>query len=414
MNSGPELVNTYTLRSKNKPIINFELYKTEQKVLGIKESTYNIKILQINEENINLLPIQLKTKLTDENLLKWISKRKAPKNRQFVDKILQSIEDSSNPLKYVDVSHALSLNDSLWITNDMLDHKWADYNLYKHPFDELLSYVAFTGYSQKISGVRTSPELTSSGALKKCWSNRDNGIVLIKGDDFLKRDDGRSQAVMEFYAAQVAEKMGFNHVDYDLEIFHHKSGETETVCTCPLFTSEDIGFVNAYDYFLEKGVDIKNESPESLLVQAKMAETYGMDAYCDLMVFDTLICNQDRHLGNFGYLIDNNTGQLLKPAPIFDNGFSFMVGASKYDLNNIPEYVSSLSGKYLSFDVQAKAFTRERHISKLRQMQHFHFKRHNIKNPDEDIIVKMETLIRYQAKNIIKQFYHSKNAPITY
>lgn len=409
MNSVPELMNTYTLKNKDKPIINFELYKTEQKILGIKESTYYINILNIHEENTDLLPTHLQKDLTAEKLLKWIEDRKAPKNRQFVDKILQSIEDSANPLKYVDVSHSLSLNDSLWITNDLLEHKWADFNLYDHPFDEILSYVAFTGHSQKISGVRTSPELTSSGALKKCWSNRENEIILIKGDDFLRRDDGRSQAVMEYYAAQIAEKMGLYYTPYDLEIFHHHSGEKETVCTCPLFTSADVGLINAYDFFLKKGIDIEHESPKSLKLQAKMAEAYGIGTYCDMMVFDTLICNQDRHLGNFGYLINNNTGELLKPAPLYDNGFSFIVGASKYDLENIPEYISSVSGKYLSFETQARAFTRERHIPMLRKMQHFHFKRHDIKCPDEDIIVKMEEAIRYQAKYIIKQFYKAKD-----
>lgn len=43
---------------------------------------------------------------------------------------------------------------------------------------------------------------------------------------------------------------------------------------------------------------------------------YGPAAYQDLMVFDARICNRDRHLGNFGYLVDNNTGAYLSPAPI--------------------------------------------------------------------------------------------------
>ena len=55
-----------------------------------------------------------------------------------------------------------------------------------------------------------------------------------------------------------------------------------------------------------------------------MAEIYGREKYADLMIFDALICNKDRHLGNFGYLIDNDTDNYLKPAPLFDNGFSVM------------------------------------------------------------------------------------------
>ena len=31
-------------------------------------------------------------------------------------------------------------------------------------------------------------------------------------------------------------------------------------------------------------------------------------------------------------LVDNNTGEYLKPAPVFDNGYSLFLGAAKYDL----------------------------------------------------------------------------------
>ena len=42
------------------------------------------------------------------------------------------------------------------------------------------------------------------------------------------------------------------------------------------------------------------------------------------MVFNTLIYNKDRHLGNLGMLIDNNTLKILKAIPIFDNGTSIL------------------------------------------------------------------------------------------
>lgn len=87
----------------------------------------------------------------------------------------------------------------------------------------------------------TSPEYTSSGALKKCWSNRADGIYLLKGDDFINYSDGRSQATTEFYAAQIAAIMDFEHIPYDLEEFHHRDGEREIICKCKLFTDENTG-----------------------------------------------------------------------------------------------------------------------------------------------------------------------------
>ena len=166
MNNDKILLNTYTLRSKDFPLVEFSLYNTKTTGLGLTVNKYEIEIDKIFAENKALFPKFFSQGINKDNLLIWIKKRKAPKNRRFVDKILASIEDDDNPIKYVDVSHALSLNDAYWITNNLTDDKWLDFNLYSHPFDEILSYVAFTGYSHKISGVITSPEVTSNGAQK--------------------------------------------------------------------------------------------------------------------------------------------------------------------------------------------------------------------------------------------------------
>ena len=39
-----------------------------------------------------------------------------------------------------------------------------------------------------------------------------------------------------------------------------------------------------------------------------------------MMVFDALICNVDRHLNNFGVLVDNRTNKIKCMAPLFDHG----------------------------------------------------------------------------------------------
>ena len=321
MNDRSKLLDKYILRSKDTPLIEFSLFESKEEALGTFDFSYSLQIDKIYENNKQLFPKNLSNDPNEEQLLRWINKRKAPKNRQFVEKILSAIDDSPNPLKYVNVSHALSLNDAYWITNEGSALEWKNCNLYKHPFDEVLSYVAFTGHSQKISGLISSPELTSSGALKKCWSNRSDGIYLIKGDEFMPRPDGRSQATIEYYAAQVAAALEFEHINYDLEEFHHRSGKKEIVCVCKLFTSENEGFVEAATYFKQCGIDVNNVDLSSLNVQQKMLDKMG-SRYADMMVFDSIIANVDRHLGNFGMMVDNNTGKYLRPAPLFDNGYA--------------------------------------------------------------------------------------------
>lgn len=394
----------YTLRNKDIPLVKFSLYKKTAYGFGEQQNIYSVHIESVNEDKEYLLPYDLRHGLTNQSLLTWINHRKAPRNRQFVEKIMSAIEEAGNPLKYVDISHALSLNDSLWITNDAFDIKWQDFNLYRHPFDDVLAYVAFTGYNKRVSGVIASPELTSSGALKKCWVNRPDGIYLLKGDDFLRRPDGRSQATMEYYAAQIADAMHFKHIGYDLEEFHHRNGEKEIICNCKLFTTEDVGFVNAYDFFRDKNVNIDDENPSQIDIQEKMAHTYGLEAYQDMMVFDSLICNQDRHLGNFGYFIDNNTGKYLRPGLLFDNGFSLLLGAAQNDLDHVDDYLQTVQGKYLDFDTQARLFIARRHIPQIRSLLNFHFHKHPKYNVATDTLDKMSYMIQKRSKRILALF----------
>ena len=403
-----ELVDKYTLRSKNTPLVDFSLYSTKEEALGTFGYTYSIKINKIYNENSILFPKNLKVDdVSDNNLLKWIERRKAPKNRQFVDKILSAIEDSSNPLKYVDVSYALSLNDCYWVTKESLKLDWKDINLYSHPFDTALSYVAFTGYSTKISGLLTSPELTSSGALKKCWSNRDDGIYLIKGDSFFPRPDGRSQATMEFYAAQVADALGFEHINYDLEEFHHRNGDKEIVCVCKLFTTENEGYVEAATFFKDCGIDVSNADLSSLKLQQEFYKKIG-PFYADMMLFDSIIANNDRHLGNFGVIVDNNTGKYLRHAPLFDNGSSLLYGAAPVEFTgDKKELFSSVSCKFFTLDRQAKLFVHKRHLEKVRKLLNFEFKKHPKYNIADDTLKTIEQFVRFRAKRTI-ELYHEK------
>ena len=401
MTNAGGLLASYVLKLKDIPLVEFSLYVVYEEIFDTVVENYSIKINNVHQENKHLLPKKLSFNLTEEELLKWINRRKAPKNRQFVEKILSAIDDSDNPMKYVDVSHALSLNDAYWITNDIMEYKWDKLNLYSHPFDEALSYVAFTGYSQKVSGLLSSPEITSSGMLKKCWSNREDGIYLLQGDDVFQSNDGRSQATHEFYAAQVAEAFGIEHIDYGLEEFHHRNGNKEIVCICKLFTSENEGFVDASIVAGDKGVDVNNLDLSSLSVQKQFSDWFG-EFYADMMVFDSLIINRDRHLGNFGMIVDNNTGEYLRPAPLFDNGCSMLLGASKFDLKEgYTDYVASLYCKYMDCDKQARLFVQERHISRLRKLLDFQFVKHPKYNISDETLKVMSKFIQERARKII-------------
>ena len=173
----------YILKNKNIPVLSFQL--EEIKKIGYSE--YALK--HINIINKELLPFNLKNP-DKKNLEKWISHRKAPKNRKYMNLLLShSVHkyklDTSNIMNYIDISYGLSLNDSYWIVplDDGNNYEWEKYNLYNNKFSEKLSLIAFgegriaESLNEKVT---TSPEFTTNGVLAKCWTVLDDKIVLLK------------------------------------------------------------------------------------------------------------------------------------------------------------------------------------------------------------------------------------------
>lgn len=388
------LSDKYIVKSKDKPLIEFKIVEKKLLVFEKEMTDIRINIIKVWDENISLFPKSLQ--LTNGGLSNWIAKRKIPKNRAFVEKILATFEDSSdNQFSYIDVSLALSLNDSYWIIPSNSEYKWKEYNLYDNPFSEALSLVAFTGHSNRIKGLITSPEFTTNGMLKKTWHRNSNEeIVLLKGAT-QRYANGGLEPYMEFYASQIAAAFGIEHIEYDLQMYHK-----ELVSSCKMFTSENFGYIPVYDLINEDL--LKGKTIQNIEVQYEIAKIVGIEFFEDMMLFDSIIYNTDRHLGNFGMLVDNNTGKLVKPAPIFDNGFSLFNRAMEEDISNLEEYSKTLRSAFeMSFDRQAEIYLRKRHIPMIQKLITFKFKKHELYNLPDYWINNIEKHIQKRAKVLI-------------
>ena len=225
----------YELRQYDNVLIKFSL---ERKSLD--EFTYNIT--WVNEELKYLLPIGLQ--LDSKGLSKWLSSRTVPKNCDFVDKILlKSVLSHNDTIGIINLSKGLSLNDSYWIVEEGFKGKFSNYNLYENSFARTLALIAYTGYgSNTRKGFTSSPEYTTNGMLRKCWRRINKKIYLYKGGTSGAANTGK-EPYSEFYAAQIAEKMGLKHVPYGLAKWK------ETLCsTCELFTDVNTSYVPIYNF----------------------------------------------------------------------------------------------------------------------------------------------------------------------
>jgi len=319
----------------------------------------------VNPGHEQLLPIGVRQNDT-ESLTQWLRSRVIPRNREFVQSFLA--KNGLNPgdtRGILQICRGLSLNDSYWVTEDGFDGKFADYNLYEHSFLTALSLIAYTGYgSARAQGFSSSPEFTTGGMLRKGWRRLNGRILLYKGGTSGAANTGR-EPYSEYYASQIAERMGLPHVDYGLSFWKHN------LCsTCELFTDINHSYVPIYRFF-------EKPTLRSVADYLKQLGTEYYNAFADMLIFDALICNEDRHFGNFGLLVDSHTNQPVSFAPIFDNGLSLFNYAMEDDLQDTAAYARTrLSAYQVPFNNIVREFITARQAEQLQRMIGFRFERH--------------------------------------
>ena len=348
------------------------------------------RILWYDEEKKSLLPISLK--LSDDGLLSWLRTRTIPKNRGYIEAILASLGLSEHDLSGIlNVCMGLSLNDCYWVVNDGFPGTFADYNLFDNDFSKPLSLIAYTGYgSMKKKGFTSSPEFTTNGMLRKAWRKIGGKTLLYKGGTEGASNAG-NEPYSEFYASQIAEIMGISHVSYTL------SKWKKSLCSvCELFTDKDhsyvpMGYFGNFRNILELSDYLKN-----------LGKQYH-NAFADMMIFDAVIYNTDRHYGNFGLLVDSKSNRPIAMAPVFDNGLGLFPYAVKDDLKTISAYAKTRSSAFdVSFDDIAKEFISNRQREGLRKLLNFEFIRDPNYNLPAERLKILGQFIRNRAGELLE------------
>ena len=343
-----------------------------------------VRVLSVNESERRFLPLEMKGQATDEALWTWLTRRTVPRNRRHIEELMARLGLNSRNIRgIISLCRGLSLNDVFWIVEDDFKGTWAEVNLYKNPFSESISLVAFSGEGPDFQGRWTSsPEFTTNGMLAKCWRRIDNNVLLYKSGTEGAANTG-FEPYSEYYAAQIAEAMGLNHVSYDLEKFKGR------LCsTCPLFTSDKFGYV-----------------PAGRLISRD--EALADPRFAEIFFFDAIIFNTDRHMGNFGYLIDNDKNEIVGAAPIFDNGYGLFSLAmyrpgQKYDeYDDLRKFIGHVTpALYEKWLDVPKELTFEM-TNRLRSLKGFRFKRHKYYNLPVDRLRKIEDFLQNRISKII-------------
>lgn len=300
----------YTLMHRELPVA----------VLGINDisgTVYRVDEI-MNEEHLPLGTRASKVKAVAQNLNGWLSGRAIPASRSG---FRQAVEDVLTQ-KGVELSSALllmrclalSLSDQYWLNPVESPLQWQDVNFYDNSFSDDVGNILFGEFPKSQNLDLVSPCNTSDGWLKKKWKIIDGHRVLVKGGSGLPQQEPFNEVV----AAAICKRLGIPHVRYSVL---WENGKPYSVCPNMTTNRQDLvsayalyssgekpDHMSAFDYFIERCEQLGIPGARRSLSQ--------------MLVLDFLICNQDRHYGNFGALRDAVTLEWLGMAPIYDSGTS--------------------------------------------------------------------------------------------
>lgn len=321
----------------------------------------------------------------------WLERRNYAKHKAHLRKWLK--EWQIDTLKgFIDVTHALGLNDTLWVCPAGSALSWHNVSLYSNDFTDI---VAHTAFSKGLNGLKlssTSPEFTSEGSFAKCWIRLNDGSISL----YKKGSEGFANSGLEpyseFYSSQISVLLCRSSINYDLSMF-----KGSLVSSCTMFTNENDGFVPIYKY-------LDANRSYSMKQIFDFAGSLGFaDDFSDMIVLDAVILNIDRHLGNFGFIVDNDTFRIKRFAPVFDHNMALLARAMDNSLDADAEYCRSLGHKIGSnFVPAARALITPRTKDILHSMCDFKFTAHHKYNVPENRLAFLSALVRQQASSILK------------
>lgn len=248
-----------------------------------------------------LLPLNLVGCSNDIELRRFLDSRRIPKNRAYIERILAPFGLQASDTKgIIDVTKGMSLNDSYCVVPADKEPCFAECNLFGNSFDTVLSIIAYTGRipsSQVGSGIPS--ELSPSGSFPKTWRVVGGLRVLYKA----AHDVGLGlEPVSEYLASQVAVAMGLLHVAYDLDVWQ------ERLCsTCVLMNDAEISFV-PFAHMLDRDAKDGMNLERALAFFDELGEEAGQ-RFRSMLVFDAVIMNPDRHMGNYGVFATITLGE---------------------------------------------------------------------------------------------------------
>ncbi len=247
------------------------------------------------------------------NFYFWCATRVLTLDRKYAKEILNSMgmgqavtdrERARVALSY----HCLSLTDIYWVREEGEQVTFEEINLYENHLSNAFVDIALRGRQMTVQNAHLlAGDTSTNGCFPKAWIREADGFYLLK--------DGDQKAVeRELLASRICRCFRCNQVQYEPFVY-----EGTTVSKSRLMTSWRYGIVS------REAFEIYAANQEIDAMQYILT----LDSYSFYMmnILDYLVGNTDRHWGNWGFLVDNETGEFLRLHDLMDFNQAF----SAYD-----------------------------------------------------------------------------------
>ena len=287
-----------------------ELFLKEEKVLTLRD-TGGVPSEIDKIINPELLPLFLRKSCTTERFQEWMKLRSIPENREGFSEMKKFFGDS-----WIQNKNYASLSDQYWIR--WRDEKWKRVNFFTNTYSPDVGTAFFEPWEMKKKRISTfSPDLTTNGVLKKRWIQMpDKTSRLAKAGSLIAHQEPLSEVLVSVLTEKLG---GIKSAGYNLYI------EGTTMCSiCDNFIDENTELVPMSQFYYDEERPIDESVYDHILKMCDRYEIPGAKEYLDwLILIDNMTGNEDRNLGNIGFIRDVNTLKFIGPAPLYDCGNAY-------------------------------------------------------------------------------------------
>ena len=288
----------YQLMCQDIPVVGFAVNDTTGQIVS-----------DLHIDNREYLPLSVLYSDSSRGALqKWLDNRSVSANRQDIAAMLAAYHvETASALSFK--SLGLNLSDQYWFKPEGADFGWHDVNLFENDFSEqVFRTMADTGKPSY------TPDSSSNGDLPKFWKIEQGKRVLYK-EGSAPFDQ---QPYNEVFAARLLDVLELPHVNYTLV-----QNEEKAYSVCETFVTTTTEYVPALEILnAVPKLNHENSYQHFFRCAEALSIPVSRQEVDDMLLFDYLINNADRHYGNFGFIRDVQTRKFLGMAPIFDNGNS--------------------------------------------------------------------------------------------